>query len=188
MAKTVPLTCARCGATFTRFPSRAKRYARQFCSAACSLAEKKTARVGCVNRLGYRQVSIDCRTVLEHRLVAEKALGRPLLPNEVVHHINGKRADNRPENLRVIENSAAHLREHGEERWVLAEGAFLHRAGVTFRQIGEVLCVKPSTVFKRLRDNGLVVPTVRKGLTRNRDKTPEEIAALRAEFAASEIA
>jgi hypothetical protein len=37
--------------------------------------------------------------VYQHILVLEEKLGRPLLPNEDTHHINGIKTDNSPENL-----------------------------------------------------------------------------------------
>lgn len=41
--------------------------------------------------------------VYEHRIIAEQKIGRRLEKNEVVHHVNGKRWDNRPENLEVMD-------------------------------------------------------------------------------------
>jgi hypothetical protein len=49
--------------------------------------------------------------VREHRLVAARTLERPLARTEVVHHINGEKADNRPENLAVMDR-APHQQEH----------------------------------------------------------------------------
>ena len=58
--------------------------------------------------------------VPEHVLVAENILGRPLERNEVAHHINRKKDDNRPENLQVM-NVTDHRTLHGHEgaaiRW-----------------------------------------------------------------------
>ena len=104
-------TCEWCKAEFQ--PTR--RNARAItCSRRCAyaLGNTKRGRSGAANAKwkggvkshssGYVREWVDGRGyVLQHRLVMEQALGRPLAPGENVHHKNGIRDDNRPENLEL---------------------------------------------------------------------------------------
>lgn len=56
-----------------------------------------------VDRSGY---------VYEHRLVASEMLGRSLLSSEIVHHIDGNKQNNSPDNLRVEPSRFYHKVEH----------------------------------------------------------------------------
>lgn len=51
---------------------------------------------------GYRRIrDATGRWIDEHRLVMEQKIGRPLLPGENVHHIDGNRLNNAQENLEL---------------------------------------------------------------------------------------
>lgn len=52
--------------------------------------------------------------VSEHRLVMENHLKRYLSKDEVIHHINGVKDDNRIENLELVYNNALHVKEHNK--------------------------------------------------------------------------
>jgi len=56
--------------------------------------------------------------IYEHVVVAEKFLSRSLRSNEVVHHLDGNRSNNRKENLLVLERS-----QHGKLHAWLDKGA-----------------------------------------------------------------
>lgn len=50
----------------------------------------------------YKKITINGKKIDEHRYLMEQALGRKLRKDEVVHHINGDKMDNRIENLQVM--------------------------------------------------------------------------------------
>jgi len=57
----------------------------------------------------YLKKRVNGVNVMVHRYLMEQHIGRKLLPNEVVHHINGDRHDNRLENLMIMDR-AEHCR------------------------------------------------------------------------------
>lgn len=51
-----------------------------------------------------------------HRTIAEMKLGRKLKPGEVVHHKDGNKRNNRPENIEVLSGQSEHASIHIKER------------------------------------------------------------------------
>ena len=90
----------------------------------------------------YEMTQKDGKERAVHILLAEQLLGRPLKDNEVVHHINDDKTDNRLENLRVMDRG-----EHTR----------LHKIGVTpgadtVKKLREVHKGAPSKTHKLERE------------------------------------
>lgn len=68
----------------------------------------------------YKAIKVDGKKVDEHRYIMEQAVGRKLCKNEVVHHINGDKTDNRLCNLEIMDR-AEHSREHMKNRTLKEE-------------------------------------------------------------------
>jgi hypothetical protein len=105
--------CERCGRKFLKHTLHKN---ARFCSRSCSAsAPRKAWKTGNgVNNEGYIRITAPLhqkkfgkqgRTVLQHRMVIEVELDRALLPTEYVHHVNGRRHDNRRENLELWSSS-----------------------------------------------------------------------------------
>lgn|SRR5699024_905728 len=131
-------SCEMCGEYFRTKKSHIKR--RKTCSRNCSGERKKIFYKGNKNpnygnRLeknpmykgsyitshGYRALNRpDDKNankygyVLEHRMIMSNELGRPLSDEEIVHHIDGNKLNNRISNLEVMDRSS-HSSLHSEK-------------------------------------------------------------------------
>jgi len=93
-----------------------------------------------VDKDGYVNLRIDGKYVLEHRLVMEQHLGRKLKKNEIVHHINSNRQDNRFCNLKLV-SPETHMKEHTTSNWSRKYTKCKVCGNNTRKHAGKGLCV-----------------------------------------------
>jgi len=104
LANIKQFTCQYCGIVFERKNCKNKEY--KYCSSSCSARAtnaRRTPSVGTRLRRsdGYYTIQTPEGSMFEHRYVMEQKLGRKLYPGENVHHIDGDRGNNDPENLEL---------------------------------------------------------------------------------------
>lgn len=136
-----PIKCLICNKAFKTYPCRIKKGDGKYCSRKCyaislvgkkqteetqakkrkhSFQEKAYNWKGGKHKLpsGYVLVNLGTNNFnYEHRLVMEEYLGRKLDRNELVHHKNHIKDDNRIENLTLIIGIGNHSRIHRKEKY-----------------------------------------------------------------------
>lgn len=119
-------TCEICYKSF--FVNKSIKDKRRFCSKECDGKYRSIYNIGeksprykkgfYINARGYKVILMPNHPycpktgyISEHRLVMEKHIGRYLRKEEVIHHINGIRTDNRIENLKLYANHSQHMKD-----------------------------------------------------------------------------
>lgn len=110
--------CIYCSTVFGHSPSRIRNY----CSRTCFASHRKDvfSHGSGVYVKGY---SKKHKTRKKHRIIAMEILGIDLTQDQILHHINGDRSDNRIENLQIMTQSE-HTKMHMEKNYAALRSSF----------------------------------------------------------------
>ncbi len=162
----IPLGLCQCGCggatTVSRWSNTAQGYVkgrpRDFLPGHSTRLRKPRRSDFHLHNQGYHKVYDENRGkwVFEHRKIMEDHLGRRLGADEIVHHVNEDRADNRLENLRIVDR-AWHQRHHVATRPDIDDDAILQllRRGWTYAQFAAE-GIWQRRVARVKRQNGLL--------------------------------
>jgi HNH endonuclease len=109
-------SCKYCGKKFERRIKLEGRHRGEYCSVQCAAhspshgyGKNLELKGKFINMHGYEVVTVNGKLCLAHRIIMERRLKRKLKSNEIIHHINGTRNDNRICNLAIV-TRASHER------------------------------------------------------------------------------
>lgn len=118
--------CFLCGCQFRTNPAYVRRRPthKRFCSRSCFAKYRQRNKGKCLTgRDGGGYHGTGCVRTRYHRTLIERAVGRKLNSDEVVHHIDGNKDNNDIGNLRVMTKKDHHS-IHSTEYWKK------HRTGI----------------------------------------------------------
>jgi len=161
-------SCQTCSKKVSHSPELLKRNKRHFCSTTCmgkwnsknNIGKNSTRWKGGWIQAGYKMITIDRIGIFEHRHVMEKKLGRKLKRNEIVHHKNHDRLDNRLKNLELM-TKESHQKLHGKDisknGYKISKKRFMevYKLGLSTREMAKILRVRQSTIWRRIKAFGL---------------------------------
>ena len=113
--------------------------------------------------MSYKTIQINGKQLRLHRYLMEQKIGRKLTFNEVVHHINQDKHDNRIENLEVI-SRGKHIKMHPEVNKKSIKSNTIKidvnkikelRKTMTIEQISKYFNVATMTIWYRMKKNNI---------------------------------